>query len=102
MAEKYGASNTNLIDKLHFKYLKYSLSLKLSTPTCMVLSETGRFPVSIHINTRVESFWSRIIRTTNKNEVSSIMYNIMYAHYRINTVESKWLKHVNKFDITAV
>ena len=22
------------------------------------------------------------------------MYNIMYAHYRINTVESKWLKHV--------
>ena len=22
------------------------------------------------------------------------MYNIMYAHYRINTVEYKWLKHV--------
>ena len=27
-------------------------------------------------------------------KLSSIMYNIMYAHYRINTVESKWLKHV--------
>ena len=66
----------------------------MSTPTCMVLGETGRFPVLIHINTRVVSFWSRIIRTTNKNKLSSIMYNIMYAHYRINTVESKWLKNV--------
>ena len=44
-------------------------------------------------NTRVVSFWSRIIQTTDKNKLSSIMYNIMYAHYRINTVESKWLKH---------
>ena len=51
--EVWGFENTNLIEKLHLKYLKYSLSLKLSTPTCMALGETGRFPVSIHINTRV-------------------------------------------------
>ena len=37
---------------------------------------------------------SRIIRTTYKNKPSSIMYNIVYGYYRINTVESKWLKHV--------
>ena len=92
--EVWGFENINLIEKLHLKYLKYSLSLKMSTPTCMALGETGRFPVSIHINTRVVSFWSRIIRTSNKNKLSSIMYNIMYAHYRINTVESKWFKHV--------
>ena len=90
--EAWGFENSNLIEKLHLKYLKYSLSLKMSTPTCMVLGETGRFPVSIHINTRVVSFWIRIIRTTNKNKLSYIMYDIMYAHYR--TVESKWLKHV--------
>ena len=93
--EVWGFENINLIEKLHLKYLEvYSLSLKMSTPTCMALGETGRFPVSIHINTRVVSFWSRIIRTSNKNKLSSIMYNIMYAHYRINTVESKWLKHI--------
>ena len=87
--EVWGFENINLIEKLHLKYLKYSLSLKMSTPTCMALGETGRFPVSMHINTRVVSFWNRIIRTSNKNKLSSIMYNIMYAHYRINTVESK-------------
>ena len=87
--EVWGFENINLIEKLHMKYLKYSLSLKMSTPTCMALGETERFPVSIHIITRVVSFWSRIIRTSNKNKLSSIMYNIMYAHYRINTVESK-------------
>ena len=95
--EVWGFENINLIEKLHLKYLKYSLSLKMSTPTCKALGETGRFPVSMHIITRVVSFWSRIIRTRNKNKLSSIMYNIMYAHYRINTVESKWLKHVKIF-----
>ena len=87
--EVWGFENTNLIETIHLKYLKYSLSLKMSTPTCMALGETGRFPVSIHIITRVVSFWSRIIRTTNTNKLSSSMSNIMYAHYRINTVESK-------------
>ena len=48
--EVWGFENINLIEKLHLKYLKYSLSLKMSTPTCMALGETGRFPVSIHIN----------------------------------------------------
>ena len=74
--EVWGFENINLIEKLHLNYLEYSLSLTMSTPTCMVLGETGRFPVSIHINhvnTRVVSYWSRIIRTTNKNKVSSII-----------------------------
>ena len=59
----------------------------------MVFGETGRFPV-IHIKTRVISNCNRIIQTTKKNILSSIMYNIMYAYYKNNTVESKWLKHV--------
>ena len=67
--EVWGFKNTNLIEKFHLMYLKYSLSIKMATPTCMVLGETGRFTVSIHINTRVVSFWSRIIRTTNKNKL---------------------------------
>ena len=74
--EAWGFENTNLIEKIHLKYLKYSLSLKMTTPACMVLGETGRFPVPIHINTRVVSFWSQIIQATNK----------INAHFRINTV----------------
>ena len=45
--EVWGFENKNLIEKLHLKYFKYSFSLKMSTPICMVLGETGRFPVSI-------------------------------------------------------
>ena len=76
--EAWGFENISLIEKLHLEYLRYTLSLKIYFPTCMVLGETLRFPVSIHSNTRVVSFWSRIIQTTNKIKLSSIIYNIMY------------------------
>ena len=49
--EVWGFENLNIIEKLHLKYLIYILGVKMSTPTCMVLGETGRFPVNITIKT---------------------------------------------------
>ena len=43
----WGFESLNIIEKLHLKYLKYILGVKMSTPTCMVLGETSRFPVNI-------------------------------------------------------
>ena len=54
--EVWGFENLKIIEKLHLKYLKYILGVKMSTPTCMVLGETGRFPVYITIKTRMISF----------------------------------------------
>ena len=50
--EVWGFEDLNIIEKLHPKYLKYISGVKMSTPTCMVLGETGRFPVTITIKTR--------------------------------------------------
>ena len=78
-----GFENLNIIEKLHLKYLKYILGVQMSTPTCMVLGETGRFPVNITNKTRVISFWSKLI-LCEKNKLSVAMYRILYS------------KHVNK------
>ena len=45
----------------------------MSTPTCMVLGETGRFHVHITIKTRMFSLWSKIILCEKKN-LSVTMY----------------------------
>ena len=50
-----------MIEKIHLKYLKYILGLKQSTPTCMVLGETGRYPLSMSIKCRMISYWSKLI-----------------------------------------
>ena len=81
--EVWGFENLNIIEKLHLKYLKYILGVQMSTTTCMVLGETGRFPVNITIKTRVISFWSKLI-LCEKNKLSAAMYRILYS------------KHVNK------
>ena len=69
--EVWGFDNLNIIEKLHLKYLKYILGVKMSTPTCMVLGETGRFPVNITIKTRMISFWSKLRVTVTSTQTIS-------------------------------
>ena len=54
--EVWGDENVLILDRLYLKYLKYVLGLKQSTPSCMVYGETGRFPLSVYIKTRMISF----------------------------------------------
>ena len=39
----WGFGNLNIIENLHLKYLIYILGVKMSTPTCIVIGETGIF-----------------------------------------------------------
>ena len=70
--EIWGCENISLLDKLHLKYLKYILYVKQSTPSCMVLGETGRLPLSIVIKTRMIYFWCKLI-TSDVNRISTTL-----------------------------
>ena len=48
----------------------------MSTPTCMVLGETGRFHVNVTIKTRIVLFRSKIL--CEKNKLSDAIYRILY------------------------
>ena len=67
----------------------------MSTSTCMVLGETGRFPVNITIKTRMISFWSKLL-LCEKNKLSVAMYRIMYSKHVNNITISKWLTSIKQ------
>ena len=93
--EVWGGENTDILEKLHLKYIKYILGLKMSTPTCMILGETGRFPVNISIKLRLISYWSNVVQPDNHNKLSVIMYNVIYAYHINEMFKSNWLTFVN-------
>ena len=97
----WGFENRNILEKLHLKYLKYILGVKMSTPTCMVLGETGRFPVNITIKTRMISFRSKLI-LCEKNKLSVAMYKILYSKHFNNITISKWLTSIKQTLVTVI
>ena len=55
--EVWGYENNIVIATVFFKFCKYFLGLKTSTPNCMVYGERGTFPISFAIKVRLVSFW---------------------------------------------
>ena len=91
MDVKFGLfENITMIEKLHLKYLKYIIGLKQSTPTCMVLGETGRYPLSISIKCRMISYWSKLL-CQKESKLSNIMYKVIYQYNSHGVYTSPWL-----------
>ena len=60
-SEIWRYENCELIENFHFKYCKRLLHLKASTPKLMVYGKLGRFPMKIHIKSRMIGFWAKIL-----------------------------------------
>ena len=56
-------SNFAAAERIHLKFCKLLLNLKQSTPDFMVYGhgELGRYPMEIQINTRMLTYWSKLI-----------------------------------------
>ena len=90
-----GFGNLNIIEKLHLNYLKYILGVKMSTPTCIVIGETGIFPVNGTIKTGMISFSSKLI-LCEKNKLSVAMYRVLNSKHVNNITISKWLTSIKQ------
>ena len=64
--EVWGNEKNIVLDTVYLKFCKYLLSLKTSTPNCMVYGELGTYPVSITIKVRLVSYWLNIISADEK------------------------------------
>ena len=74
--EIWGYGNIDMIEKVQLKILKQILNLKSSTPTCMVYGETGVKPISIDIETRMISFWSKIVNISTTKTQAQKKHNV--------------------------
>ena len=58
--EIWGFGNLDIIERVQLKIFKHILNLKRSTPSFMIYGELGVFPISIDIQSRMVSFWTKV------------------------------------------
>ena len=59
--EIWGFGQNDIIERVHLKFCKLLLRLKVSTPNFMVYGELGRYPLEIDIKVRMISYWCKLI-----------------------------------------
>ena len=91
--EIWGFENITMIEKINLKYLKYILGLKQTTPTCIVLGETGKYPLKISIKCRMISYWSKLL-CQKESKLSNIMYKVIYQYNSHGVYTSPWLSEI--------
>ena len=60
--EIWGYENLDMIEKVHYDFIRTITSSKKSTPIYTLFAELGRFPLQIVIKARMISFWNRLIK----------------------------------------
>ena len=60
----------------------------------MIYGELGIMPLSIDIQTRTVSFWSKLTDTDDLNKLSSLLYKIIYGMSFEQKVKSLWLNNI--------
>ena len=66
-AEVWGIYKFKARDKLHIKFLKSLLGVKMQIPNYAVLGEFGRYPLSIICKHRALNFWYKIMSNSNQS-----------------------------------
>ena len=97
--ELYGRESVQTLERIQLKFLKYILNLKTSTPSFMVYGETGATPLSIDINCRLISFWTKLTDSENihtATKLSKNMYMKLLGRHYDNNSNSLWIQNVKQ------
>jgi len=96
--EIWGPGNVDILERTQLKFFKYIFKLKKSTPSYMIYGELGLTPLIVDIQTRIISFWTRIIDDIDSNptsiKLSSKMYQLLYTMHERNRLDIPWISYV--------
>ena len=59
----------------------------------MVYGELGRYPLNVTIQTRITSYWAKLLHGKN-SKISSLLYKLGYIHNSENRVKITWIEKV--------
>ena len=76
-SEIWGFNNIKILERIQLHFLKSIFHMKSSTPNSMVYGEFGAFPLEIDVQTRMISFWVKLL-DQNTTKLSNILYQIVY------------------------
>ena len=91
--EVWGFKYTNLIEKLHLKFMKFVLSVKSSTCNSMVYGELGRFPLLVRVKKQIVAYWAKTLQGRDR-KLSYKMLNHLSALHSRQEFSSPWLMFV--------
>ena len=76
-SEIWGSSNFDILERVQLRFYKYIFNLKTLTPSVMIYGELGIPPLTIDIQSRMMSFWTKVNADDEENErkLSPIIYN---------------------------
>ena len=76
-------------EKLHIKWCKYTLGVHSKSSNIAVLSELGRYPITLHIIQSMVKYWYRLTRET---DTSLILHSYKENIAMLNDNRDCWLK----------
>ena len=88
----------DVTSKLQLRFLKLILGVKVTTPTCMVLGEVGRYPIKIEAKCRMLGFWYERLCNTSYSEspkISNLMFQLCSKLYYACDYNLSWLMKVH-------
>ena len=88
--EIWGHKNVEILEKLQLKFLKHLFHLNRKTMSHVIYGETGLYPISVLVKTRMIRFWADIV-SSNMQKYSCKLYDILYELHKQRIFTSPWL-----------
>ena len=89
----YSKQEMKNLEKIHLKYLKRTLNVKVSSSNLAIYSELGRFPLDIKVKYKILKYWKRILEF-DENHPVRIAYNTLTELERIG--KRNWCSQVKE------
>ena len=90
-----GFLNAGCIERIHRKFLKYLLNVKISTNNYATYKELGRYHLSIERYVRIIEYWFKLINISDSNCILNAVYNSMLLETQKAPRQESWLNKVN-------
>lgn len=92
--ELWGFSSADNIERLHRKFLKQKLGVKMATSNNGLYGETGRLPLIISRKIRIIKYWFKLISCYDNNCILYAIYVNMLR--KCDNNESNWLSNIKE------
>ena len=89
-SEVWGHANNPLVEKLHLMFCRNILRVNKYTPKCMIYGELGRYPLSLNVNQRLLSYWTKLI-SGKSDKLSCGVYKLLHNMYITGDYKSPWI-----------
>ena len=90
-AEVWGFMNAECIERVHRKFCKYMLNVKISTNNYAVYNEIGRYPLIIERQCRIVKYWSTLLQKSANNCILRGVYSSMEETMKSDGQNVLWL-----------